>query len=156
MVAINPDDFALITALYRSSVDGRKFLYEAVLSEKGKYNIPDDFTSRTSEVLEVYMKSLGIKMETIIDDSEFIGEPEDDTEIVGYKVKNNVIFCHPNEMYYLKKLQKLYKRYQKENPDDIDNMEDLWEYLLDHLPFKKKYLTDNIRDLFSNNLQAFS
>ena len=62
MIITNPEDFALVTALYRSSVDGRRFMYEAILSEDGEYNIPDDFTSRCSEILQVYLKSLGIRM----------------------------------------------------------------------------------------------
>lgn len=131
-------------------------MYEAILSEDGEYNIPNKFTSRSSEVLQVYLKSLGVRMETIIDDDEFIGEPEHDTEVVAYNIKNSVIFCTPNEMYYLKKLSKLYKHYIKNNPESIDDMDVLWDYIIENLPFKKKYLTDNIINLFKNNLEAFS
>lgn len=155
MIITNPEDFALITALYRSSVDGRRFMYEAILSDDGKYNIPDNFTSRSSEILQVYLKSLGVRMETIIDDSEFIGEPEHTTEIVGYKVGRGVVFCTPDEMYYVNKLRKLYKRYIKEHPNQIDDMDEVWDYIIDNLPFKKKYLTENIIKIFKDNLEAF-
>ena len=155
MIITDPNDFALITALYRSSIDGRRFMYEAILSQDGEFNIPDKFTSRTAEILQVYLKSLGVRMETIIDDSEQIGEPEDDEEVIGYKVGTAMIFCTPNEWYYLRKLRKVYKRYIRENPNQIDDMDELWDYIITNLPFKKKDLTDNITRLFLDNLDAF-
>lgn len=130
-------------------------MYEAILSDDGKYNIPDNFTSRTSEVLQVYLKSLGVKMKTVIDEDEYIGEAEHD-EVIGYEIGNTTIFCTVDEMYYLKKLHKTYKRYMKEHPNTVDDMDEVWDYLLEHLPFKKKYLTDNIIDLFKGNIEAFS
>lgn len=156
MIITNPEDFALITALYRSSIDGRRFMYEAILSEDGEYEIPTKFTSRSAEILQVYLKSLGVRMETIIDDSEYIGEAEHSDEVVGYKVGNKVIFCTIDEMYYLNKMSKVYKRYMKEHPNEIDDTNEVWEYVLENLPFKKKLLTDNIINLFKNNLEAFS
>jgi hypothetical protein len=42
MIVTEPDDFALLTALYRSSVDGRRYLYEAILSDDPFYNLPDN------------------------------------------------------------------------------------------------------------------
>ena len=131
-------------------------MYEAILSEDGNYNIPDNFTSRTSEILQVYLKSLGVRMETIIDDSNYIGEPEHMTEVVGYKVGNSMIFCTPDEMYYLNKMHEVYKRYMKENPNSIDDVDEVWDYIMENLPFKKKDLTDNIINLFKDNLEAFS
>lgn len=156
MIITEPTDFALVTALYRSSIDGRKFMYEAILSENGEYEIPEKFTSRSAEIFQVYLKSLGVRMETIINDDEFIGEPEHDTDIVAYTIRNSVIFCTPNEMYYLKKISNLYKYYIKDNPGGIDDIDEVWEYIMDNLPFKKKYLTDAIISLFKNNLEAFT
>ena len=154
-IITSPTDFALITALYRSSIDGRKFMYESVVSDSGTYDIPDDFTSRTSEIFQVLFKSLGVKAETIINEDEYIGEPEHDTEIVAHRVKNRIIFCSITEMYYLKKLKKMYKRYRKDHPDDIVDFDEAWSYILDNLPFKRKQLTDNIINLFKNNLEVF-
>lgn len=151
-----PEDFALITALYRSSVDGRKYMYEAVISDDSEYNIPDTFTSRTSQILQTYFKSLGVKMETIYDDDEYIEEPEHKDEIVAYKVANDIIFCSVADMYYLKKLHKLYKQFMKKHPNEIDDTDEIWDYIYENLPFKKKELTDNIIDLFNNHLEAFS
>ena len=156
LVITNPEDFALISALYRSSVDGRRWMYEAILSDDGNYNIPDKFTSRAVEILQVYLKSLGVKMETITDEDEYIGEPEHTDEIVGYNVGRSVIFCTMEEMYYLKKIAKVYKRYMKEHPNTIDDINEVWEYIMDNLPFKKKHLTDQIIKMFKDNLQAFS
>ena len=131
-------------------------MYEAILSEDGNYNIPDSFTSRTSEILQVYLKSLGVRMETIINEDNYIGEPEHLTETVGYKVGNSMIFCTPDEMYYLNKMHEVYKRYMKENPNSIDDVDEVWDYILENLPFKKKDLTDNIINIFKDNLEAFS
>ena len=107
LVISDPNDFALITGLYRSSIDGRHWMYEAILDENYAYNIPDDFTSRTAEVLQVYLKSLGVRMETIIDEDEFVGEAEHLDDNVGFQVGDSMIFCSTEEMYYLKKLQKV-------------------------------------------------
>ena len=155
MIITNPEDFALVTALYRSSVDGRRWMYEAILSDDNEYNIPDSFTSRTSEVLQVYLKSLGVRMETKIDEDEYIGEAEHN-EVIGYDFGNETIFCTIDEMYYIKKLQKVYKKYIKEHPEDIYSTDDVWDYIMEHLPFKKKYLTDNIIDIFKNHIEVLS
>lgn len=152
----SPEDFALITALYRSSVDGRKYMYEAIVSDDNEYNIPDTFTSRTSQILQTYFKSLGVQMETIYDEDEYVEEPEHKDEIIGYKVGNEVIFCSIADMYYLKKLHKLYKRYMKDHPNSVDDMDEVWDYMYENLPFKKKELTQNVIDLFNNHLEAFS
>lgn len=156
MIITNPEDFALVTALYRSSVDGRRFMYEAILSEDGKYNIPDEFTSRSSEILQVYLKSLGIRMETLFDESNYIGEPELLSDTVAYNVGNSTIFCTADEMYYLNKIRDVYHVYIKDHPNTIDDVDEVWEYIMDHLPFKKKDLTDNIINIFKDNLEAFS
>lgn len=156
LVVTNPEDFALISALYRASVDGRRWMYEAILSEDGEYNIPDKFTSRTAEILQVYLKSLGVRMETIIDESEFIGEPEHESEIVGYQVGDATIFCSPNEMYYLMKMHKVYRYYLIDHPNTIDDFDEVWDFIIENLPFKKKYLTENIINIFKNNFDAFS
>lgn len=156
MIVTNPEDFALISALYRCSIDGRKFLYEAILSDDGNYNIPDKFTSRTVEILQVYMKSLGVKMRTIINEDDYIGEPEHLTEEVEYIVGDHSIFCTVDEMYYLKKINIVYHQYLKENPNTIDDPDEVWDYILENLPFKKKHLTDNIIKIFKDNIEAFT
>lgn len=155
-IITNPEDFALITGLYRSSIDGRRFMYEAILSEDGDYDIPDNFTSRTSEVLQVYLKSLGIRMKTIYDDKNFIGEPEHLNQEIGYQIGSYVIFCTAEEMFYLDKLHKIYKDYMKENPNGIYDLDEVWDYIVERIPFKKKHLTDRIIQLFKDNLEAFS
>lgn len=156
MIITNPEDFALVNALYRSSVDGRRFMYEAILSDDGKYEIPDKFTSRSVEILQVYLKSLGVKMTTVIDEDEFIGEPEFDAEEVEYIVGGASIFCTVNEMYYLKKLNIVYHKYLKEYPNMIDEPDEVWDYIMEHLNFKKKHLTDNIIRIFKENISAFA
>ena len=139
MVVTKEEDFALITALYRSSIDGRRFMYEAILQEDD-YDIPDKFTSRTSEILEVYLKSLGVRMRAVDDeDIEFIGEESDD-EIIAHQIKNRIIFASNREMYYVKKLAKRYKRLLKNHENMILDDDELWVELFEKLPFKKKYL----------------
>ena len=95
-------------------------------------------------------------METILDEDNFIGEPEHLTDTVGYKVGNATIFCTIDEMYYLKKLHRTYKSYLKAHPNEIDDMDEVWEYMEKNLPFKKKHLTQRIMDLFRGNMEAFS
>lgn len=155
MIVTNPEDFALITALYRSSIDGRRFMYEAILSDDGEYNIPKKFTSRAAQILEVYLKSLGIRMETIRDDKEYIMEEEHNNEIVGYEINNDLIFCTPNEMYYLKKLIKWYKRYIKDHMEVVIDPDEVWEYIMTNVKFDKSKITKNIELLFRNNMDLF-
>lgn len=155
LIVTNPEDFALITALYRSSIDGRRFMYEAILSDDGNYEIPKQFTSRAAQILEVYLKSLGVRIETIKDDKEYIMEEEHNKEIVGYEINNEIIFCTPNEMYYLKKLIKHYKRYLKDHPFVNVDVDEAWKYILDNISFDKSKLTDNIIKLFKNNIEVF-
>jgi hypothetical protein len=152
---VDENDMALVTHLYRASIDGRRFMYEAILSEDGNYEVPDDFTSRTAEILQVYLKSLGIRMETIIDDTEYIGEPEFENTVVCYSLRNHTIFCTINEMYYLNKLGKVYKKYIRDNVNSIDDMDEMWEYIMNNISFNKDNLTDNIIKLFKDNLDAF-
>ncbi len=156
MVVTDPNDFALFSALYRTSIDGRRWMYEALLSDDGKYNIPDTFTARSAEILQVYLKSLGIRMETVYDDNEYIAEQDECNEIVAYEVGNTVIYCTLDEKYYLNRLHAIYKAYLKEYPNQIDDIDDMWEYIIKNLTFKKKYLTDNIRKLFNENLTQFA
>lgn len=145
----------MINALYRASIDGRRFMYEAVMSEDGNYEMPGAFTNRAAEILQVYLKSLGVRMQTIVSEDEYIGEPEHTTEVVGFPIKNRIIFCTPNEMYYLKKLSKLYKKYIKRKENTIDDFELAWEWIMENLTFKKKHLTEEIINLFKNNIEAF-
>lgn len=156
MIITKPEDFALITALYRSSIDGRRFMYEAIISEDGDYKIPGSFTSRSAEILQVYLKSLGVKIETVINEDDYIGEDEDNHEIVAYTIKNRVIFCTPNEMYFIKKLSKMYKRYIKDNPNQINDFDEIWDHIIENLPFKKKHLTDDIINIFKRNLEVLT
>jgi hypothetical protein len=155
MIITEPEDFALITALYRSSIDGRRFMYEAILSEED-YQIPDKFTSRSAQILQVYLKSLGVRMETVVGGDNYIGEKEDSEVTVVYTFRNSVICATPNEMYYVLQLARTYRWYVKDNPNTIRDWEDAWDWVLDHLPFKKKHLTDKIVDLFKNNLEVLT
>ena len=156
MVVTDPNDFALVSALYRTSIDGRHWMYEAVLNDDYEYNIPDNFTSRSAQILQVYLKSLGVRMETIIDEDEYIGEPEHLEEEIGFQVGDSTIFCTTDDMYYLKKMQKVYHRYIRENPNDIDDVDEVWDYVVNNIKFDKKHLTDKIISLFKDNLEAFS
>jgi hypothetical protein len=156
MIITEPEDFALITALYRSSIDGRRFMYEAILSEDGDYEIPDKFHSRSAEILQVYLKSLGVRMETIVGGDDYIGEAEDMDNVVAYTFRNSVIFATPNEMYYILQLAKCYKWHIKDDPSAIRDWDEAWGWVLENLPFKKKHLTENIVKLFTNNLEVLT
>lgn len=132
-------------------------MYEAILSDDGRYNIPDNFTARSAEILQVYLKTLGIKMETVYDDNERIAELDECNEVVPYEVGDTTIYCTMDEKYYLHRIHMIYRRYLKEHPNQIDeDITDVWEFIINNLTFKKKYLTDNIREIFNENIVAFS
>lgn len=156
LIITQPEDFALVTALYRSSIDGRRFMYEAILSEDGEYQIPDKFHSRTVDIMQVYLKSLGVRMETYVGGDDYIGEPEDYETVVPYTFRNSTIFATPNEMYYVLKLAKAYKFYIRDNPNSINDFDDTWEWMMENLPFKKKHLTENVVKIFRNNLEVLT
>ena len=151
----DPNDFALISGLYRTSIDGRHWMSEAILSGED-YEIPDNFTSRTAQIVQVYLKSLGVRMETIIDEDEYIGEPEHLSDSIGFQVGDKTIFCSTEEMYYLKKMQRIYKKYIAKYPGNIDDVDEVWDYIVENLPFSKKHLTEHIIDMFRSNLDAFA
>lgn len=151
------EDFALVTALYRSSIDGRRFMYEAILDDKDNtYTLPDYFTSRTAEILQVRLKSLGIKIETITNEDEFIGEPEHICDVIEYQVGKGIIFCTTMQKYYLRKMHKVLSRYLLQHPNEIGDVDEIWDYIIENLPFKKKHLTDDIIKIFKDNIQLFS
>jgi hypothetical protein len=155
MVITKAEVFALISALYRTSPDGRRFMYEAIITGD-TYDIPDNFTSRTAEILEVYLKSLGVRMKVVDDDKiNFIGE-DDDNDVTCHKVKNGYIFASKKEMYYLKKVAKAYKRVIKGRENQILDIEEVWDKTLDSLPFKKKHLTKDMVEVFMRNLELFT
>ena len=96
-------------------------------------------------------------METIDDEDEFIGEPEHMATTVEYRVGKGSIFCTEDEKYYLRKLHKTYSKYLHEYMNAIDDdVDEVWDWILEHLPFKKKYLTDNIIKLFKDNIEIFA
>jgi len=132
-------------------------MYEAIIDdEDNTYNIPNYFTSRTAQILQTRLKSLGVKMETIDNEDEFIGEPEHLSDSIEYPVGKGIIICTTMQMYYLKKLHKTLSKYLRQNPNMIDDVDDIWDYIIENLPFKKKHLTDDIVKIFKDNLQLFS
>lgn len=129
---------------------------EAILDDDTKYNLPDNFSSRTAEILQVYLKSLGVSINTIFDEDEFIGEKEDKETVIELNIGHATIFCTIEESYYLNKLIKIYSKFMKENPDRIYEKYEIWDYIYEHLPFKKKHLTDKIIQIFDNNIFDFT
>lgn len=95
-------------------------------------------------------------METIIDEDEYIGEPEHFSDSIGFQVGDKTIFCSTEEMYYLKKMQRVYKKYIAKYPGNIDDVDEVWDYIVENLPFSKKHLTEHIIDMFRSNLDAFA
>ena len=95
-------------------------------------------------------------METVKDDKEYIMEEEHNNEIVAYEINNEVIFCTPIEMYYLKKIIKHYKKYIKTHKNIEIDVEEAWQYIMDNISFDKEKLTSNIINLFKNNIEIFS
>lgn len=39
---------------------------------------------------------------------------------------------------------------------DITDFDEVWDYILENLPFKRKHLTDNVVKLFKNNLEVLT
>lgn len=154
-VITDPWDFALVTALYRSSLDGRKYLCEAVMSGDGLYNLPDYFVSRTVQVLQVYFKSLGCGMECIDENAETIGFPEDATTMIAYELQDYTVMCTVEEMHQLKRIHRVYRRFLKENPSVVSDVDETWDYIIEHLPFKKKELLPNIPKIFKEAIEYF-
>lgn len=156
LVITQPEDFAMFTALYRSSLDGRKYLCEAVLQGDGFYNLPDYFVSRTVQILQVYLKQLGVGMDCVNEDDELIIFPEDLETQVEYELQDCTILCSIAEREQLKQINRVYRRYLKENNWGIVDVDDAWEYVMKHLPFKKKELLPDVPDLFRKNIQYFA
>ena len=133
-------------------------MFEAILSDDAKYDLPDHFTSRSAEVAQVYFKSLGVRMDTVIDDEEFIGYFEDKNTLITYQVHQSILVITVEQRRLLKKVQKAYRKYLKKYPNMIDDFDHIWDWIMDHITMhnKKKLLNGDIKKLFRENLTEFT
>lgn len=114
-IGLLPEDIAIFHALYRSSIKGRKDLFEATLTHKKLGPALDDvYISRAAEIYKVKMKALGIGVDFRSDDHEI--HPLDDQKISMHLINKRHYLCTNYQAYIIKKEQELRQAVMDMNP----------------------------------------
>lgn len=120
-------EVALVHALYRTSVNARKDLGNAILKNKPIIEIPKSYDSRVAAYFEVILKSLGYEIEFIDTDDELVSMR--DGNLVYYELENgNSILCSEYEKYLLDRRNEIAEEIMQEygilNEDELNEMID--------------------------------
>jgi hypothetical protein len=111
-----PEDIALFNAMYRTSVKGRKDLVKLLFNSDNDYisSIDKSYTSRVSEIFNVYLKSLSIGLDFVDEDS--ILDAYDDNEIKPHELDDQTYLCTDYEFLVIKRKDEIRKEILSENP----------------------------------------
>jgi hypothetical protein len=115
-IALLPEDIALFNAMYRTSVKGRKDLVKLLFNSDNDYisSIDKSYTSRVSEIFNVYLKSLSIGLDFVDEDS--ILDAYDDNEIKPHELDDQTYLCTDYEFLVIKRKDEIRKEILSENP----------------------------------------
>ena len=87
-----PEDIAIFHALYRTSIKGRRdFLKAVVTNRKLGPALDDYYVSRVAEIYRVKMKSLGVGVDFVDEDSVMV--PLNDDVISTHSFKGKEVLC---------------------------------------------------------------
>ena len=115
-IGIIPEDISLFHSLYRSSINGRKDLVNAMFADEGKgiLNMKSAYTSRISEIFNVTLKSMGIELDFEDDENEIkILNKDNQTP----HVLNGVTYlCSDYQFYILERISRIRAKILMENP----------------------------------------
>lgn len=91
-LAVIPEDIQLFHLMYRSSAKARRDLAEMLLKDRDSFEISDSYTSRVGEIFNVIMKSLGLQIDFIDEDENYI-DVYDDAYVKEWTYKGRSYFC---------------------------------------------------------------
>lgn len=99
-VAMPSHDIAEFFTMYRSSVKGRRDLAASLLEEPGKVKLDKSYSSRVNEIFDVFLKSLGIRI-NFMDDNMTIDE-YDDNIVSEHHIDKETYICTDWEFWKIK------------------------------------------------------
>lgn len=143
-IGSTPTELILLDSLYRSSIKGRQDIVKAMFKEEKDgsilHHIDSKYTIRTSEIFEVILKSLGIRINFINKDEEL--KVMDDTQVRTYFDDNDKIVISTEYYHRLLDVRKdIENEILHENPVIT---EDELEKLVKERMENKFYLPDEL------------
>ena len=124
---MSSEEVALIHALYRTSVKGRKDLGKALLSNEPVINVHKSYDSRVAEFFEIILKSLGFKLEFLDSDDDLVELNTDD--IQWFNLENGKsAFCTEYDKYIIDRRneirEEILEEYGMLNEEELEEMID--------------------------------
>jgi len=162
-IAMAPEEVALIHALYRTSVKGRRDLGKALLSNEPVISVSKSYDSRVAEFFEIILKSLGFEIEFLDSDDDLI---ELDTEnLEWFPLENGKsIICTQYDKFIIDRRNEIGKEILDEygllNKDELNEMIDeeieARQYLIGSWDGKKDFYVNctEIKPALVNHLSS--
>lgn len=148
-IAMDTEEVALIHALYRSSVKGRRDLGKALLSNEPVITVDKTYDSRVAEFFEIILKSLGFKIEFLDSDDDLVELDRDGLEWFALENGKSVL-CSQFDKFMLDRRTEIAKEILHEY--GVLNTEELNE-MIDEEIEDRNYLIgdwDRSKDFFIN------
>ena len=116
------DEIALFNALYRTSVKGRKDLAKMLLNpEKMEELMDDTYISRTSEIFNVILKSLGYGIEFYDEDNEL--SYHDVNNLNEYRLNGKALLVSDFDGFMLERIDEISEGVLNEHNEVMDKNE---------------------------------
>lgn len=147
-IGVIPEDIALFHGLYRTSIKGRKDLMKVMFSDgDGVQKIDDSYTSRVAEIFNVYMKTLGIRVEFTDDDEEV--KVLNSRSIRHHAYKNKDYLMTDYDFYMMKYIDTVRDKILVDNPIiTVDKLQKLIDKAMEEDKIINGPLKENVSDEF--------
>lgn len=118
-IGVLPEDIALFHALYRTSIKGRKDIISIMFNDKDENgssieNIDSSYTSRVAEIFNVILRSLGIELEFIDDDS--IIKTYNDEIISNHELNGHTYMCTDYQFFLIERTEEIRREILAKTP----------------------------------------
>jgi len=141
VIGVNPELVAKKHLYYRSSVTGRRFLGEKLMSrikELKDFGNTSEAPNRNVEILQAYFKAMGLKLE--FDDDYYTIKIYDDT-LNSHDTDSGMYICTDYEFEKIKKELKLRKKY-KDDYCFVGSIDEFEKFIDEKLKDLDKYVID--------------
>ena len=141
VIGVNPELVAKKHLYYRSSVTGRRFLGEKLMSrikELKDFGDTSEAPNRNVEILQAYFKAMGLKLE--FDDDYYTIKIYNDT-LNSHDTDSGMYICTDYEFEKIKKELKLRKKY-KDDYCFVGSIDEFEKFIDEKLKDLDKYVID--------------
>ena len=148
-IAMDPEEVALVHALYRTSVKGRRDLGKALLSNEPVISVHKSYDSRVAEFFEIILKSLGFELEFLDSDNDLVELDMDKLE--WFEIDNgNSILCSQYDKYIIDRRREIGKELLEEY--GALNIEELNEMIDEEIETRQYFIGawDGSKDFYVN------